>query len=79
MQTHVEPFALRFARPAPAMDDDGERTRISCIKGATRMSGAEIARIAAGGIGINPFDFTEPQTTQHGPMTDSGDPDWDRD
>lgn len=74
-----QPFALRFAHASPPQAEARARTRIASIKGLSRMSRTEIALIAAGGIGINPFDFTEPQYTQFGPEPDEGDPDWDPD
>ena len=73
MQAMTEPFALRFALPSPPSPDQGAGTRVSGIKGTTRMTGTDIARIAAGGIGLNPFRFTEPQYTQFGPSTDMDD------
>jgi hypothetical protein len=75
MQSMLKPFALRFAMPSPPLDDFGKWTRNYFIKGTTRMTGADLARIAAGGIRIHSFAFTEFQYTQFGPVPDLGDSD----
>jgi hypothetical protein len=77
MPATLETFALRFARQSPPLEHPGEHNRISSIKGMTRMTRVDLARIAAGGVGINPFAFTMPQTTQFGPVPDTGHSDWD--
>ena len=73
MPATMETFALRFALPSPPWADPGAPIRISCIKGTTRMTGTDIARIAAADLGMNPFRFTAPQYTQFGPVADMDD------
>jgi hypothetical protein len=76
MATLTHPFVLRFAQTVPPREAPGPRTRVPAIKGLTRLTGDDLARIASGGPAVRLDDPTYPEATQFGQIPDDGDMDW---
>ena len=70
MATDTQPFAFRFACPAPPQ---------RCRTWASLPSLKGLSSAPQAWAGIQPFEDTMPQTTQFGQVQDLGHPDWDQD